>query len=82
MLFFTYDLATYRDEVRGFYFDFLERSPGPLLSTSDEVAEALQGIDAVRAQYERRYDAFVAEFCELDDGHAARRVVDRVFAQE
>jgi CDP-glycerol glycerophosphotransferase len=82
MLFFTYDLATYRDEVRGFYFDFLERAPGPLLSTSDEVAEALQGIDAVRAQYEQRYSAFVAEFCELDDGHAARRVVDRVFAQE
>jgi CDP-glycerol glycerophosphotransferase len=82
MLFFTYDLATYRDEVRGFYFDFLERAPGPLLSTTDEVAEALQGIDAVRAQYGRRYDAFVAEFCELDDGHAARRVVDRVFAQE
>jgi CDP-glycerol glycerophosphotransferase len=82
MLFFTYDLATYRDEVRGFYFDFLERAPGPLLSTSDEVAEALQGIDALRAQYEQRYSAFVAEFCELDDGHAAQRVVDRVFAQE
>ena len=29
MLFFTYDLETYRDEVRGFYFDFLERAPGP-----------------------------------------------------
>jgi CDP-glycerol glycerophosphotransferase len=82
MLFFTYDLATYRDEVRGFYFDFLERAPGPLLETSDDVAEALRDLDAVRSQYEQRYAAFAAQFCELDDGHAAGRVVDRVFAQE
>jgi CDP-glycerol glycerophosphotransferase len=80
MLFFTYDLDLYRDEVRGFYFDFLERAPGPLLRTSDQVAEALADIDAVRAQYTARYEAFAAEFCELDDGHAAARVVDCVFS--
>jgi CDP-glycerol glycerophosphotransferase len=80
MLFFTYDLDSYRDEVRGFYFDFLARAPGPLLATTDEVAAALVDLDAVRRQYAERYAAFVAEFCELDDGHAAARVVDRVFA--
>jgi CDP-glycerol glycerophosphotransferase len=82
MLFFTYDLDIYRDEVRGFYFDFLERAPGPLLATSDQVAEALQALDAVRGEHAQRYADFVAQFCELDDGGAAGRVVDRVFAQE
>jgi CDP-glycerol glycerophosphotransferase len=80
MLFFTYDLDTYRDEVRGFYFDFLQRAPGPLLATSDQVAEALQDLDSVRAQHAQRYADFVAQFCELDDGGASARVVDRVFA--
>jgi CDP-glycerol glycerophosphotransferase len=80
MLFFTYDLDLYRDEVRGFYFDFLERAPGPLLRTSDELGEALAGIDDVVARYADRYTAFAAEFCELDDGNAAARVVDRVFS--
>jgi CDP-glycerol glycerophosphotransferase len=80
MLFFTYDLDLYRDEVRGFYFDFLERAPGPLLRTSDELGEALAGIDDVVARYADRYAAFAAEFCELDDGNAAARVVDCVFA--
>jgi CDP-glycerol glycerophosphotransferase len=80
MLFFTYDLDTYRDEVRGFYFDFLERAPGPLLSTSDQVADALDDLDAVRAGYAQRYADFVAQFCELDDGGAAARVVERVFS--
>ncbi|MFL5912798.1 MAG: CDP-glycerol glycerophosphotransferase family protein, partial [Gaiellaceae bacterium] len=31
MLFFTYDLAWYRDELRGFYFDFESEAPGPLI---------------------------------------------------
>jgi CDP-glycerol glycerophosphotransferase len=82
MVFFTYDLDTYRDEVRGFYFDLLERAPGPLLATSDEVAEALRDPEALRSQYARRYAEFAAEFCALDDGRASGRVVDRVFAQE
>ena len=30
MVFYTYDLAHYRDDVRGFYFDLEEVAPGPL----------------------------------------------------
>ena len=47
MLFFTYDLEAYRDEIRGFYFDFVAKAPGPLLQTTDELAAALQDLDAV-----------------------------------
>jgi CDP-glycerol glycerophosphotransferase len=79
MLFFTYDLDTYRDEIRGFYFDFIERAPGPLVGTTAELAEALNDLDSVRTRYAQRYADFAAEFCELDDGGAAARVVDHVF---
>jgi CDP-glycerol glycerophosphotransferase len=80
MLFFTYDLDAYEEEIRGFYLDdFVGTVPGPLLRTTDEVAEALQGLDGVRAEYADRYASFRETFCELDDGHAAARVVDRLF---
>ncbi|MFO1533925.1 MAG: CDP-glycerol glycerophosphotransferase family protein [Thermoplasmatota archaeon] len=39
---FAYDLAEYRDETRGFYFDFEAGAPGPLLATSGAVGDALQ----------------------------------------
>jgi CDP-glycerol glycerophosphotransferase len=81
MLFYTYDLDAYRDEIRGFYLDFVGTVPGPLLRTTDEVIEALRDLDGVRAQYAERYDAFRTQFCELDDGQASARVVDRVFAE-
>jgi CDP-glycerol glycerophosphotransferase len=82
MLFFTYDLETYRDQVRGFYFDFAAKAPGPLLRTTDELAAALSDVDGLRAEYADRYREFVSTFCELDDGLAAARVVDRVFLRE
>nr|WP_067633881.1 bifunctional glycosyltransferase family 2 protein/CDP-glycerol:glycerophosphate glycerophosphotransferase [Actinomadura latina] len=78
MLFFTYDLEHYRDELRGFYFDFEHEAPGPLLGSSDEVIEALRSIDDVGRAYAAPYDRFTGRFCELDDGKAASRVVDRI----
>jgi CDP-glycerol glycerophosphotransferase len=79
MLFFTYDLAEYRDKLRGFYFDFEAQAPGPLLPTSADVISALEGIDEVAVSYRDAYARFTEEFCPLDDGHAAARLCDRIF---
>ncbi|RKS10085.1 CDP-glycerol:poly(glycerophosphate) glycerophosphotransferase [Nocardiopsis sp. Huas11] len=82
MLFFTYDLESYRDNLRGFYFDFEETAPGPLLTRSDDVIGALLDIDRVAEEHRGTYRSFVERFCPLDDGHAAERVVDRVFGRD
>jgi CDP-glycerol glycerophosphotransferase len=79
MLFYTYDLADYRDRLRGFYFDFDARAPGPLLRTSTEVMDALLDLPAVRARYGDAYARFQATYCHLEDGAAAARVIDRLF---
>ncbi|GAB3205023.1 bifunctional glycosyltransferase/CDP-glycerol:glycerophosphate glycerophosphotransferase [Marinactinospora thermotolerans] len=81
MLFFTYDIESYRDNLRGFYFDFEETAPGPLLLESDDVIESIVGVDDVARAYADRYRAFTDQFCPLDDGGAAARVVDRVFGE-
>jgi len=79
MVFFTYDLADYRDNLRGFYFDFEAEAPGPLLATSDEVIAAIRDVDAVAASYREAYERFAAKFASLDDGKAGARVCDRLF---
>jgi CDP-glycerol glycerophosphotransferase len=79
MLFFTYDLAAYRDKLRGFCFDFEAEAPGPLLTTSDEVLAALTDTDRAVASYRDAYRAFAAKYCPLDDGKAGARVCDRLF---
>ncbi|MEU5992258.1 bifunctional glycosyltransferase family 2 protein/CDP-glycerol:glycerophosphate glycerophosphotransferase [Spirillospora sp. NPDC047418] len=79
MLFFTYDLADYRDRLRGFYFDFEAEAPGPLVETSDDLIDAIRDVEDVCAGHKSRYEAFVGRFCPLDDGKAASRAVDRLF---
>lgn len=79
IVFFTPDLETYRDEIRGFSIDFEAVAPGPLLETTQDVIEALREPEAVRAEFAERYDRFVETYCALNDGQAASRVVDRVF---
>jgi CDP-glycerol glycerophosphotransferase len=81
LLFFTYDLEHYRDEMRGFYFDFEAEAPGPLCRTMDELTAALADIDGVTASYAGRYAAFRDRFCSMDDGRASARVVEKVFAE-
>ena len=82
ILFYTYDLVPYRDQMRGFYFELEDEAPGPLAATTGEVVDALASLDAVRAQYAARYDAWHERYCALEDGHAAARVVDAVFGRD
>ncbi len=81
ILLFTYDLAEYRDSLRGFYFDLEAEAPGPLLATSAEVVEALRDIDSVAAASRAAYQRFAGRFCCLDDGKAGARVCDRLFGR-
>jgi CDP-glycerol glycerophosphotransferase len=80
MVFFTPDLESYRDEIRGFSIDFEETVPGPVLRTAEEVAETLRDPDALAAASRERYERFVADYCSLGDGGASSRVVETVFS--
>ncbi|WP_353942905.1 CDP-glycerol glycerophosphotransferase family protein [Streptomyces sp. HUAS MG91] len=82
MLFHTYDLDHYRDTLRGFYFDFTAKAPGPLLRTSDEVIAALLDADAAVAGHRDAHQRFREAFCDLDDGTAAAQVADAMLAHD
>lgn len=77
MYFLVPDLEHYRGQLRGFYFDLAERAPGPLVTSQDELVEALLD-DQLPARFAERYAAWRAQFNRRDDGHAAERVVSRL----
>jgi CDP-glycerol glycerophosphotransferase len=82
LLFYTYDLDRFRDEVRGFYFDLAQLAPGPMVSAQDELADALLDLPQVRRRYADKYLRFRERFCHLDDGHATERVLDRIWSMD
>lgn len=73
MYFFAYDLEEYREQLRGFYFDFEKEAPGPIVTTTGEL------IDAIREAKESvRVEDFVSEYNTFEDGHASERVAERI----
>ena len=89
MIFYMYDLEEYATGIRGFYIDVKEL-PGPIAKTEDELIDEIKKLskssDAfsltnkgkcrVAETYADKYEAFNNKYNYLDDGKAAKRVVD------
>jgi CDP-glycerol glycerophosphotransferase (TagB/SpsB family) len=80
MIFFTPDLADYRDTLRGTYFDLEDLAPGPVLFSQDQVTEAIRTLDTQSERYRERYQRWHERFNQFDDGHSGERVVARLMA--
>ena len=78
IMFLAPDLERYRAE-RGFYFDFEDTAPGPILNSEQEVLQTLGRIDQVSKLYEKRYRVWQQKFNGLEEGNSAARVVDLVW---
>ncbi|MER6161081.1 CDP-glycerol glycerophosphotransferase family protein [Streptomyces sp. NPDC001868] len=83
MLFFTYDYEEYVHEGRGTYFDLLERAPGPIVRTEDELYSVLRSmpLEDQTLKYAAARERFTADFGEYDKGTAAQSVVDQFFSE-
>lgn len=80
ILFYMYDLAAYRDDIRGFYLS-LDELPGPIVETEEALIQAIpQALE--REAYDEKYRRFHARFNGQDDGHASERVVKRLLASQ
>jgi CDP-glycerol glycerophosphotransferase len=82
MLFFPHDYEEYVHEGRGTYFDLLERAPGPVVRTEDELHRVLgeSSLEEQTVKYAAARERFVADFGEYDEGTAAQRIVEEFFA--
>ncbi|PTR48444.1 CDP-glycerol glycerophosphotransferase family protein [Geobacillus thermodenitrificans] len=81
MIFFTYDLVRYGSQLRGFYFNFKEEAPGPLVLHEADLFDAIRHIGQVQAKYQDKYEAFRERFCSLEDGHASERAIRMIFGK-
>jgi CDP-glycerol glycerophosphotransferase len=81
IVFFTPDLAHYSADLRGFYFDLLAEAPGPVVSTREELLDAILAAADGQPEFADRAAAWRERFTPRDDGAAGRRVVERMLAE-
>ena len=75
MIFYMYDLDLYQEILRGFYLD-LEELPGPIVRSENELIAAIKNSTNVDEEVITRFNK---KFNYLEDGQAAKRVVEEVF---
>ncbi len=72
IVFFAYDLDSYLNNERGFYFDFESTVPGPVVNDSNQLINVI-----VNNEFdESRMSSFVRTQIDEIDGEASKRVVD------
>ena len=75
LVFFAYDLEEYGD-WRGFYYDYEELTPGPVVRTTQEV---IRYIRETEKEFDpERIRAFRNKFMSACDGHATDRLIELV----
>lgn len=79
LLFFTYDLEYYKEQLRGFYFNFEKEAPGPLIKNNENLVESIKNIDDIKHEYQDKYNQFYKRFCTYETGEAAKKIVDKFF---
>ena len=72
MVFFAYDLDVY-DDFRGFYYPYEEMTPGPVVRTTEEVAEAI--LAAAGAFDPSAVKQFKDTYMCACDGHSTERIL-------
>ena len=70
MIFFAYDLEQFSDQGRGFYENYEEYVPGPVVKNSDEIISLLK-----KEQFDKtKIEAFVKHNYKYFDGKSAERI--------
>lgn len=78
IIFYMYDLDEYKSKLRDFYIN-LNILPGPIVETEKKLISEIKSINKYDKIYAKKYDKFNETFNFLDDGNAAKRVVEVIF---
>ena len=76
MLFFAYDLEDYKENLRGFYFDFVNDIPGPISRDTDQLLRDIKEYDS--EIWKEKYDKYHDKFNSIDDGCASQKIVELI----
>ena len=72
MLFYCYDYDNYKNNLRGFYFDFEEEAPGPISYQTSELIQDILQYDS--RKYDEKYRAFSEKYNEVESGTASEKI--------
>ncbi len=80
IIFYMYDLANYKDQIRGFYLE-LNDLPGEIVEKELDLIKEIKE-KSVNFNYDEKYKRFNQKFNYLDDGNSSKRVIETCIMQK
>ncbi|MDD5934723.1 MAG: CDP-glycerol glycerophosphotransferase family protein, partial [Clostridiales bacterium] len=80
MIFYVYDLEEYKDELRGFYFDFVKEAPGPLVMSTEELVDQVLQFDSKR--FNEKYQDFCIKYHTFEKGNASKCAINTLLGEK
>ena len=74
IIFYAYDLEEYMEE-RAFYYDYKSFVPGPIVTTNDELYDAISKVDTIDLT---KISDFSDRFFDNNKGNSAKKIVDQL----
>lgn len=81
IIFYAYDINKYQKE-RGFYIDYYNDLPGPIVYSEEELYDLIKNIDKIEKQYKKKIQQFNKRFNKLNDGNVSKRIVEKIINHE
>lgn len=80
MIFFTYDLENYKNNLRDFYFDMVAEVPGPICETNDEMIDFIKNYteEDYASEFGEKYKKWNEKFNPFDDGNASKKIIELI----
>ncbi|WP_353989821.1 bifunctional glycosyltransferase family 2 protein/CDP-glycerol:glycerophosphate glycerophosphotransferase [Pediococcus argentinicus] len=78
ILLFAYDLKDYGGEIRGFYVNYEDNIPGPLVETNEDLVPVLNDMINNPQRYtdSQQYQRFLQQFSMWENGDSSKQVVN------
>ncbi|BAK94949.1 CDP-glycerol glycerophosphotransferase family protein [Tetragenococcus halophilus] len=83
MLFYPYDMAHYKEKLRGFYLDYNE-VPGPIAEDEENLYEFIRNFvsQGQFSGYDRKKERFEQLFCSWESGEASQKITNLIVERE
>ncbi|GBD80817.1 CDP-glycerol glycerophosphotransferase family protein [Tetragenococcus halophilus] len=79
MLFYPYDMAHYKEKLRGFYLDYNE-VPGPIAEDEENLYEFIRNFvsQGQFSEYDSKKERFEQLFCSWENGEASQKITNLI----
>ena len=72
---YAYDLEEYKNRIRGFYYEYEEFVPGPIVRNQEELIAEIKGYNQLQDRYKEKVENFARKFNHVSDKSASELAV-------